>query len=370
MGKSENLTKALYNKHIQIYRQREKTFLNQLSGKAKPFIEDLITMTDASEQDKEINDAISKIESLISFEKIKESASTAAQIQQQVAAMILDLDKELQVFGKEESIAGLKALADGNYGKAIASAKDASNLVSNQDLNNWIAKIMVRINQIKSTNSQKKFTGYLSNLKGAYLEAAVMEALKDVFPDDIEATGAISINTGNMGSGSRRQIAEDIMIVFSDKSKKSLQSVLNSQEGNKRVNIPVDIYEDIIQPGAVGISVKSGNAPIKFYDGNLNKFFIVDGDDIDVTKYHENVLRRNVTHHVDNEEGRSVNRYLVAYHLQDAIGHNNIFLSTRSRLLTTMSQKLEELRDNAQLYMTSYKTNGKSISGRIYEPKY
>lgn len=370
MGKSNDLTVALYNKHIQIYKQKEQAFLSQLSKKAKNSVEELINMTDPSKQDKEIDEAIAKIESLISFEKVKESSDSAERIQQKVAQMILDLDRELQVFGSKESISGLKALADGNYGKAITSAKDATNLVSNAELNGWIAKIMVRINQIKESGQQKQFTGYLSNLKGAYLEAAVMAALKDIVPEDVEATGTIIVNTGNMGSGSRRQIAEDIMIVYSSGAKQSLQSLLEGQNTKKRINIPVYTYENILQPGSAGISVKAGAAPIKFYEGNLNKFFLVDGDDVDVSKYHQNVLNRSFTKQTDNEEGRSVNRYLVAYHLQDALGHNNIFLATRSRLLTTMSQKLTELRDNAQLYMTSYKISKNNISGRIYEPKY
>ena len=54
-------------------------------------------------------------------------------------------------------------------------------------------------------------------------------------------------------------------------------------------------------------------------------------------------------------------------HLDNAIGNNNLFLATRNNVLSSMSQKLTELRDTRQLYMTGYKIKSNSISGRIVE---
>jgi hypothetical protein len=67
-------------------------------------------------------------------------------------------------------------LANGNYGGVISAAGSGVTLVNNSDLNNWIVKIMRRIAAIKA-GDQKKFTGYLSNLKGEYLEQAVLKHL-------------------------------------------------------------------------------------------------------------------------------------------------------------------------------------------------
>jgi hypothetical protein len=364
MGKSLEATKKLYNKHIEIYRKKEQSFFKQLTAQAKQPLQDLLELTSSDSQNRALENAIATLETMISYDDVINSGKSAYELQQELAKKILELDKELKILGEEESIRGLMALSKGEYGKVIDSAKGGEMLVTNQELNSWIKKIMVRIEKIKSGDQKKSFTGYLSNLKGAYLEAAVINELQKVLPKDVV------VNTGNMGSGGRRQIAEDIMLLYSNGSKKALQALLN-EKTKKRINIPVALYEDIQKSeGNAGISVKSGNAPIKFYDGNLNKFFTWDGDDIDLAAYHQNVLRRAITPMNDNAEGRSVNQYLVAYHLDLAVGKNNLFLSTRNKLLTTMSDKLEELRDNGQLYMTSYKIKGNSISGKVYEPKY
>ena len=201
MGKSIDLTKALYTKHIQNYRTMEQNFLSNLSGKAKTHIEELLQLTNEDEQNKQINEAITTLENLISVEYVQNSSKNAQQLQQEIAKEILKLDKELRVFGKDESIKGLVALSKGEFDQVVASGQGANYFVSDSELNKWINRIMKRIEQIKQGDS-KKFTGYLSNLKGAYLEQAVLNALAKVIPEDIEVTdNPIVINTGAMGSG-------------------------------------------------------------------------------------------------------------------------------------------------------------------------
>ena len=362
-GKTQDEIIKYYNQKIEWYKSLENNFLNSLSKEANQSIKNLLDMTEKKNQEQEINQAILDIENLISYDSVKKLGENAEQIQQKIAQQLLEIDKEFKVLGEDTS--GLKALAEGNYNKAItAYTKGVDLLVSNEDLNNWIVKIMKRIDAIKTKNQNKSFTGYLSNLKGAYLESAVMNELNKILPIDIE--GQAIVQTGNI-KAKGRQIAEDLLIVYGDNTKETLQKVLNDQSLKSktgRVTIPVPIYEDI-QKGSVGISVKSGKTPIKYYEGSLDKFF--DDSDKDILAYHQNVLIRAVNTKIkDNDKGRSVNKFLVAKNLQEAVGINNLFLSTRNNLIMRMSDKLTYLRDNHNLYMTYAKITN-SIQGRITE---
>lgn len=369
-GKSDSEIKVWYNYHIDAYKMMEENALSQMETKAATAIKDLLALTSEDSQNKELEESIARLESVIDYETVINSGATAAQIQSQVAAEILALDAELQILGKNTS--GLQALAEGDTSKILSKTSGGETLVSNTELNSWIIKIMTRISDIKEKDKEKSFTGYLSNLKGAYLEAAVMKILYANLPIGVEAEGTFDgdsidiINSGNIRAG-KRQIAEDILILFGDKSKRTLQEVINNPNNKTksgRIRIDIPTYSTI-QEQSVGISVKAGNSPIKFYEGNLNKFFT--DDDSDLRAYHNNVLARVNTSMSDNEKGRSVNRYLVAMHLDEAIGTQNLFLSTRNNLLSSMSQKLAELRDNRQLYMTAYKVSKGSITGRVIE---
>ena len=359
-GKSQNDIIKYYNQKIKIYRDAEDNFLNSLSAESKKSFEDLLNMTSQNSQNEEINKAIINIENLISYESVQKLGGNAQSIQQEIARQILEIDKEFKVLGKD--INGLKALSEGKYDKAItAYTKGIDFLVSNKDLNDWIVKIMKRIDLIKSKNKNKKFTGYLSNLKGAYLESAVMGEINKRLPIDIE--GQMIYQTGNIRVGNR-QIAEDLSIVWKDNTRDTLQNVFNGQASKSgRFTISIPTYEEI-QSGSVGISVKSGKTPIKYYEGNLDSFF--DDSDNDIIAYHQNVLLRATKKMIDNEKGRSVNKFLVAKNLQNAVGVNNLFISTRNNLLMRMSDKLTYLRDNHQIYMT-YSKITHSIQGRITE---
>lgn len=358
-GKSQDDIIKYYNQKIKLYKELENNFLKSLSLKARQSINELLDATNQQKQNEELNNIITQIENLVSYDSIKDLGKNAQQIQQEVAKQLLEIDKEFNVLGEDTN--GLKALAEGNYEKTISAyTKNVDLLVSNKDLNDWIIKIMKRIDLIKSKNKNKKFTGYLSNLKGAYLESAIMKELYKRLPVDIQVQ-----QTGNIKANGR-QIAEDLLIVWGDGAKDSMQRVLNNQSlrsKSGRITIPVPLYREI-QEGAAGISVKSGKAPIKYFEGNLDAFF--DDSDEDVLAYHRNVLQRSKTKMVDNEKGRSVNKFLVAKNLQNAVGINNLFLSTRDNLLMRMSDKLRYLRDNHQLYMTNYKITN-SIQGRIIE---
>lgn len=367
-GKSNSEITEWYNYHIKLYKEVEDRILAQMTPKAADALRELLALTSDDAQNKELDEAISRIESIIDYDTVINSIDNTASIQSQIAKEIISIDSELRVFG--DDISGLQALAEGRYDKAITESSGQETLISNVELNNWLIKIMKRVDRIKAKNEKKSFTGYLSNLKGAYLEAAVMKLIGDKLPVDIEVNettnlGRIDLfNSGNIRAG-RRQIAEDILIIFGDKSRQTLQEVINNPENrSKRISIDIPTYQEISAQSA-GISVKSGKLPIKFYEGNLNGFFSDDDDDL--RAYHNNVLARANKAMSDNEKGRSVNRYLVAMHLDKALGSNNLFLATRNNILSSMSQKLSELRDNRPLYMTGYKIKSNSISGRVVE---
>ena len=369
-GKSNSEIIKWYNYHIKLYKQAEDRVLAQMTPKAADALKELLKLTSEDTQNKELDEAISRIESIIDYDSVINNMNSASEIQSQIANEIIALDSELRIFGND--ISGLQALAEGKYDKAITASSGKETLVSNAELNDWLIKIMKRIDVIKSKNEKKSFTGYLSNLKGAYLEAAVMKLIGNRLPVDIDIANSFDagrvdlFNSGNIRAG-KRQMAEDILIVFGDKSRQTLQEAINNPDNKSktgRVNISVPIYREI-QAQSTGISVKAGNAPIKFYEGNLNSFF--SDDDNDLRAYHDNVLVRASKAITDNEKGRSVNRYLVAMHLDNAIGNNNLFLATRNNVLSSMSQKLTELRDTRQLYMTGYKIKSNSIYGRIVE---
>lgn len=362
-GKTQAEIINLYNTKIAMYKEKEQKFLNNLSNKAKKSFQELLDMTEENKQNQEIRQAISDIENLISYDKVLELGQTSQEVQSIIAKQLLEIDKDFNIFGQDAN--GLKALAEGNYDKTItAYSKGDDMLVSDQELNNWIYKIMKRIDLIKSKNQNKKFTGYLSNLKGAYLEAVAVEELKKRLLVDIKGEATI-YQSGNIKSGGR-QVAEDILLVFGDGNVENLNKVLSDQSlrtKSGRISVPVPLYKEITEESP-GISVKAGTSPIKFFEGNLDPFF--EETDLDIAAYHQNVLKRYITHMKDNEKGRSVNKYLVARKIEKAVGENNLFLTTRNNLLTSMSKKLEYLRDNHQLYM-SYNNAKNSIRGRITE---
>lgn len=377
MAKSIELTKQLYNARIKILESKERELLNSLKPSAKKSMKELLDLTSESEQNKTLEQAIQQLEDLLDEDYILKHSGKVAEIQQEIAKKILNIDKELQVLGNEESIEGLKNLSEGNFNKIIAPISSDVSLVSNSDLNNWIVKIMKRIAYIKEQDKVKKFSGYLSNLKGEYLEQAVLKELRKYLPKDMLVQSG-SIRAGN------RQIGEDIFLVYLDNTKDTLQNILNDnglRSKTGRITISVPIYEEI-QSGAVGISIKAGSSPIKFYEGNLNIFFDEGKNDEDVFYYRQNVLMRSITGHKDNEKGAIMNRYITALRLDQAVGSNNLFLSTRNQLLTTMSKELAIIRDNGMLsmyYNNKYKASKKaklgsntigSISGRILAPRF
>lgn len=381
MSKDLEAIRALYNARIEILESKENQILAAMMPEAASAMRDLLNLTEEGKQNIQLEEAIKKIETLISTEYVEQYGESAEKLQQQIAKEILALDKELQVFGASGEIDGLKALAKGEFDKVISPASSGVTLVSNNDLNSWLVKIMKRIAVIKA-GDKKKFTGYLSNLKGEYLEQAVLAQLYKHLPKDLATQGG-TMRVGNK-SGRGRQIEEDIFLVYSDGAKIALKEALSNESyktKTKRISIPVELYSEI-QAGAAGISIKAGSAPIKFYEGNLDLFFAAKAGDIDVDNYRNNVLRRSITGHKDNETGALMNRYITALRLDKAVGSNNVFLSTRNKMLTTMSKELALLRDNGMLSMyydikskTATKTKSganvmSSITGRIVAPIY
>lgn len=382
MSKDLEAVRALYAQRIKILETRENSVLNSLTPSAKKAFEDLISITGNEEQNRQLEEAIQKIESLISYEYIFNSSDNAEVLQQKIAEKILELDSELKILGSSKELNGLEALSKGEFGKAIMPDSSGVTLVANSDLNGWLVKIMKRIAEIKENNEKKQFTGYLSNLKGEYLEQAVLAELRKRLPKDSVVQGG-TMRAGNRNGKGSRQIEEDIFLVYGDGSKATLSDILNNKSyrtKNGRISIPVDLYTEI-QTGAAGISVKAGSAPIKFYEGNLDLFFAAEAGDQDVDSYRANVLKRSITGQVDNNEGAIMNRYIVATRLDKAVGSNNLFLATRNKMLTTMSKELQLIQEKGMLSMyynlkTKAAENAKSggvalstITGRIVSPK-
>ena len=378
MSKNMSAVRSLYNARIKILQARENAVLASMAPQAKQAVNDLLSLTSESAQNKQLDDAISKIETLISMEYITQFSGSAEQLQQQIAQEILALDSQLQVIG-HEGAQGLVDLANGNYSGVIAKGGGVT-LVNNSDLNNWIVKIMKRIADVKAGDS-KKFTGYLSNLKGEYLEQAVLAQLKKRIPSDIEVAVQGGTMRADQAGGRGRQIEEDIFLIYDDGGRIALDKAFSNidyRTKSNRISIPVDLYSEI-QAGAAGISVKAGNAPIKFYEGKLNLFFDAGLGDQDVDNYRTSVLLRSVAVKEDGNEA-ILNRYVVALRLDEAVGSNNLFLATRNKLLTTMSKELEVIRDSGMLSMyynikscvASKAKLGKNatISGRIVAPRH
>lgn len=379
MSKDLEAIRALYNARIAILEARENQILAAMAPDAAKSMRELLDLTGHDEQNIQLEEAIRKIETLISTEYVEQYGDGAEKLQQQIAQEILALDKELQVFGASGEMNGLESLAKGEYSKLISPSSSGVTLVSNSDLNDWLVKIMKRIAAIKA-GDKKKFTGYLSNLKGEYLEQAVLAQLKKYLPKDAVTQGG-TMRVGTKG-GKGRQIEEDIFLVYDDGAQVALNEALTNgsyKTKSGRISIQVPLYEQI-QAGAAGISIKAGSAPIKFYEGNLDLFFAAQAGDIDVDNYRNNVLRRSITGHKDNEKGALMNRYITALRLDKAVGSNNVFLATRNKMLTTMSKELELLRDNGMLSMyyniktqTATKTKSgtnvmSTITGRIVAP--
>lgn len=365
MANYEDLTIELYEKHIKILQEREQQVLKAMSAEARKSFQELLSLTSEAAQNQELEKVISEIEQMISYETIMNSNASTSQLQQQLAQKIIDLDKTIQLFSSTEG-SGLQALAEGK--NPLVPAQGQVTLVADAELNKWLVKIMQRIDKIKRTN-QGSFQGYLSNLKGAYLEKAVEKKLLEILPKDLYGIA----NTGNIRAGGR-QIAEDIMITFGDDSTATLAQILSNPNfltKKGRISIPVPIYQEIQQQGA-GISIKAGTVPIKFFEGNLSQFFNL--AEIDIRKYHQFLLWREnqKPKPEDNAKGAILNRFIVASNLNKVIGQNNLFLATRNNLLTSMGKKLEELKPPGhQLYMTAYhKTSNNNISGRVIEPKF
>lgn len=371
--------RQLYDARIRILEARENAVLASMIPEAKKAITELLNLTSESKQQQELNAAIKELENLIDENYI--ATHSVAESQSHIAQKILALDKELQILGKDGSTQNLQYLAAGQFDKVTVPATGTGvTLVANSDLNKWLLKILQRVNYIKTHNESKKFTGYLSNLKGEYLEQAIVAELQKYLPIDAVVQGGTM--TVQAGQGARaRQIEEDIFLVYKDSSKESLSNILNDKSFRTkkgRISISVPIYEKI-QHGAAGISVKAGTSPIKFYEGNLDAFFAADNSS-EVQNYRQNVLMRSVTGHTDNEKGATMNRYVVSLRLDLAVGSNNLFLATRNKMLTTMSKELALIRDKGGLSMyynlknkaaSKAKSGGtkmSSISGRIVAP--
>lgn len=377
MSNIQASTRRLYDNRIRILEARENAILAAMTPEAKKGVTTLLNLTSQSKQQQEINQAIKQLETLITEDYIYNHSVQESYTH--IAQKLLELDKELQVLSKDGSVENLQHLANGEYDKVTVPATGNATLVSNSDLNKWILKIMQRVNYIKKHNESKKFTGYLSNLKGEYLEQAIVSELQKYLPTDAVVQGGTM--TVQAGAGTRaRQIEEDIFLVYKDGSKSTLGDVLQNKDYRTkkgRISIKVPLYQEI-QRGAAGISVKAGNSPIKFYEGNLDAFFA--NGSRDIQNYRSNVLKRSITGQTDNEEGAAVNRYAVALRLDLAVGSNNLFLATRNKMLTTMSKELALIRDKGGLSMyydlknkaaqkaKSGGTQLTSISGRIMAP--
>lgn len=367
-GKSDEEILYWYGRHIDNLQQQEKNFLDQLSPKAKEAVTDLLQMTSEDEQNKELEHSIVQIETLITNQLLNNNKLTIQQQQQQIAQVLLKLDQKFQLFNGEMN--GLEALANGDYDKVISSVSPEEDLqlVDDQELNDWIVKILKRVEEAKRENySARKFGGYVNNLKGAYLEKAAILELQKKIPIDI-------YSTGNMISN-ERQIAEDILISFGDGTSKILEKYIHEANKENRIVIPVPAYSQI-QKGSVGISVKAGKGTIKFYEGNLEKFFLNGDEDTDA--YYRNVKSRwEGAKMRDNAKGRSVNQYLVAKHLNYAFGQqindsgeftnkfSNIFFTSRNQLLTSMSSLITKIRDQKKYLYMSYDLKSSLFYGRI-----
>ena len=277
---------------------------------------------------------------------------------------------------------GLQNLAEGNFDNIISEAKGELRLVTDDEINKWLNKMFRTIEEISKENKDPDVTsrGIVSNLKGAYLEMAVMAELSRLIPKSIEADGTYTanvelFNTGNVsakiGTNARgnlvnRQLPQDIILTYSDEGKQTLQQALEEGKTSKkgRTTISVPMYEAVTEKTA-GISVKAGTSPFKLVEGSLANFF-ENGDD-DTDAYRLNVkMRYEGSGLKDNDKGRSVNKFLVAMHLPEAFGSGNMFFATRNNLLTSLSKKVEDIRDNNQLYMT-YEVNKSLFYGRIFD---
>ena len=377
-GKSNAEIINWYNVHIRIFQQREKAFLQSLKPEAEKTFRELLSLTSEDKQNKQLEQDIIAIENALSFEMF-ENKTDYKKIQQDYANRILNINKRLDVMG---DTSGLQNLAEGNFNNILSEAKGELRLVTDDEINKWLNKMFRTIEEISKENKDPNVTsrGIVSNLKGAYLEMAVMAELSRLIPKSIEADGTYTanielFNTGNVsakigtnvkGNLVNRQLPQDIILTYSDEGKQTLQQALEEGKTSKkgRTTISVPMYEAITEKTA-GISVKAGTSPFKLVEGSLANFF-ENGDD-DTDAYRLNVkMRYEGSGLKDNDKGRSVNKFLVAMHLPEAFGSGNMFFATRNNLLTSLSKKVEDIRDNNQLYMT-YEVNKSLFYGRILD---
>ena len=134
-GKSNSEIIKWYNYHIKLYKQAEDRVLAQMTPKAADALKELLKLTSEDTQNKELDEAISRIESIIDYDSVINNMNSASEIQSQIANEIIALDSELRIFGND--ISGLQALAEGKYDKAITASSGKETLVSNAELNDW-----------------------------------------------------------------------------------------------------------------------------------------------------------------------------------------------------------------------------------------
>lgn len=372
---------ALYEEHLRCYEQIEDKAINAMFKQdASKGIEDYNFLT--KEEEKQIDDAIKIIEDsiknlYINNQKIPESPS------QYIAKNFLMANQALQGLNAD-NIRVLQQIINGRPFSEIIIEDDLEKIeVANvDDVTIWINKIFKTLEEVKKIDKDTPtlFTGYLSNLKGAWLENAALEFFKN------NIISGVAVRTGNVNVEGRGQIAEDIVLLFGDKQQTLAEYLEESQE--KRTTISVPLYDEL-KENSIGVTVKAGKGKIKYFQGQLNPFFEIGEtfardyrfylmdqmqnssmikESSDYKNADKSIQRKMLKPFRVSTAGKLgiINRYLVANKLPSAIGVNNGFAVIRGKVYR-MSDLLRKKVGNyrKQLSMSYERVDQSSVIGRI-----
>ena len=360
----------LYETKINFFKQKEDKAIKQIFQKDAQLLLEKYSFL-KEEDEKQIEQAISNIEN--SIESLSEG-----KVIENTANKILEANNLFKNVLDINILNTLKELASGTgFNSSTMEDLERQIIAHPNEISLWIMKIFKTLQNIESIDKSTStvLTGYLSNLKGAMLEEAVIKILGDKLIDDI------AVRTGNIGvKGGRTQIAEDVILLFKNKNTKTLKEYLERAQSEK-ISIPIEVYSDL-QNQSAGISIKAGKGIIKYYQGNLNKFF-----DNNVSGYAESyrnylAARDEIKKQYSGDERKIylknlgkyqpvdatiLNKMLVAAKIENAIGENNLFLVIRGKIFRTskfLEVKMKDIKRQLRMTDFSFGESG-NISGRI-----
>lgn len=363
---------AQYDKHIEMYEQKEDAAISSLLQQSSSEVISLFNNLVAT-GDEQLMQAISLIENSINDLALGLTGSQAAS---QAANKMLQANNKLHNILDAETLSLLQELSSGSMSLddlPPITDLEGQQTISSSEIGMWINKILYGLKEIQQVdkNTPTKLRGYVSNLKGAMLEEGVIKVLRDFIPVDAV------VRTGNINLAGRGQIAEDIVLLYPSGRNEPLLSMLQKSQ-EKRATFSVPDY-DLLQASGAGVSVKAGNRTIKYFEGNITHFF--DNSVHPMATAYKNYLinRQNIkaANKMTTEDsakqklasfkgGASLNRLLVGAKLDQAIGTNNLFIVIRGKFFRTSAfLKRKKASNKAQLRMTGFGGTVDSVTGRI-----